>query len=276
MGRARNRKDNVLTIKPESARERVRSHPPRSPSAATPLVTQASAHKRREAEECCRALLAQGAEAVALFGSVARGDANELSDIDLLIVSQTRLLHSELKLPDLPIGPAFFSWEKLRAPGAQPYAFLTIVASEAVMLHDPGDRLQTALSQMQPPSKEEISADIERIAHSLDRFDDITRYEGLYLSMLADCYRYAKGAAIVASVHAHQPQARRDDAFAWLLTRHPELSTDVQILREIEPHYLVTMDKLSGEELPFEAEVERELAASALAAAKRVIATAYQ
>jgi hypothetical protein len=113
------------------------------------------------------------------------------------------------------------------------------------------------------------------MAHRLDVYDHLGRFGGLYLHMFGDCYRYAKGAVIASSAYKGEPQTRRDDAFAWFIARHPERAEDVAILRTIEPHYLLTMNKGSTDDLPFPAQDCHELAQSVLDAAKRIIAAAY-
>ena len=81
-----------------------------------------------------------GAEQVYLFGSLARGDQHESSDIDLLVVAPYRgraldaigevLRHTELAVEPLVVSPAAFA---RRLAEADP--FLTRIAREAIRLY---------------------------------------------------------------------------------------------------------------------------------------------
>jgi predicted nucleotidyltransferase len=224
----------------------------------------------REARAVCRALISQGADAVALFGSLARGDANAESDIDLLVVCEEAMARDDFELPDVPSEIAFTTWRRVQAPGTRQWAFLTLVGSEAEMLHDPKTRLARALANLPTPSPEDVEADCAQAQLKLENYTHIERFGGLYLSLFADCYRYAKGAILTASAYSGQPLPRRDDAFAWFIDRHPELAADVATVRTIEPHYLLTMNKGSEETLPFSANNCDERALAVLDAAKRI------
>jgi hypothetical protein len=234
----------------------------------------ASARLFEQAIDCAQAVVAQGAEAVALVGSVARGEANDGSDIDLLVVAEEPLRVRELILPEVAVECAFTTWRRLAAPGARTYAFLATIAPEARILYDPGERLATAFTNLPAPSLAAVKVDFAEVARKLDMLTEIERFGGLYLSVFADCYRYAKGAVVAACVHAGEPHAQRDEAFAWLLRRHRECANDIEVLKSIEPHYLLTMGKASESDLPFPARDCDDRARSVVAAAQRIAAVA--
>ena len=107
---------------------------------ATPI---ANARQRpRFLNELCRRLVAAGAQRIYLFGSYARGEADEDSDVDLVVLKQTalpfldRLREAAACLdPDWPVDVLVYTpaeWEQMQEHGN---AFAELVSEEGIVLH---------------------------------------------------------------------------------------------------------------------------------------------
>jgi predicted nucleotidyltransferase len=92
--------------------------------------------------ELCRRLVASGAERVVLFGSYARGEADEDSDVDLVVIKPTdapffeRLREAATCLePEWPVDLLVYTpaeFERMRREGN---AFAELIVEEGVVLH---------------------------------------------------------------------------------------------------------------------------------------------
>ena len=108
----------------------IRSIDPRSREA---LLRELAALARRLADEL-------GAEQVYLFGSLARGDQHEGSDIDLLVVAPYRgraldAIGEVLRLTELPVEPLVIAPAAFARRLAEAHPLFTRIAGEGVRLH---------------------------------------------------------------------------------------------------------------------------------------------
>lgn len=92
--------------------------------------------------ELCRRLVAQGAQRIYLFGSHARGEADDDSDVDLVIVQDTALpFFARLRQawacaePDWPVEILVYTPAELAAMQRTGNAFAETVLEEGVLLH---------------------------------------------------------------------------------------------------------------------------------------------
>ena len=219
--------------------------------APAPRARDWSARLRSEADQLASALIDQGAEAIALFGSVARGEAKEGSDIDMLCVwSGDRPRLRDLELPETSGEPgiAFVgSWERVThpQPGHSTF-FLRMLAPEAILLHDPDNQLAAALESLPRPGAAELRRQAMKLQSSLSNYKVMARFGGVYHPMLSDCYRWVKSALMVANLESGIHEPDRDRAIAAFSKRHPELTDAFAEVSKSEPHYLSSMGKYEG------------------------------
>ncbi|GIW40332.1 MAG: hypothetical protein KatS3mg076_0909 [Candidatus Binatia bacterium] len=92
--------------------------------------------------ELCRRLVALGAERIYLFGSWARGEADEDSDVDLVVIQETRLPFFERLRevarrlePDWNADILVYTPEEFRSMLERGNALAETVMEEGVLLH---------------------------------------------------------------------------------------------------------------------------------------------
>ena len=93
-----------------------------------------------------------GGPAIALFGSTARGDADSLSDRDLLLVADDpNFLRTQgARLRGSGWSPTLYSWSRLETAVRRGHLFVQHLKDESMILHDPDDGLAHALSCFVP------------------------------------------------------------------------------------------------------------------------------
>jgi hypothetical protein len=240
-------------------------------------ASDTSRQLRGEAQQVSDALVAQGADAVALFGSVARGDANGGSDIDLFVVADKPLRARELALPETTaeLGISYAAWDWLTEPTGRQWDFYRLIASETQMLHDPDGHLARTLNDLPQPPAEELDRQFDVMQAKLKPCTKLKRFGGLYQFVLESSYRWSKTAVMLANARARQITTCRADAFSAFAARHPDRAQDLAWIEHIEPHYLRTMGKLPDDaKMPFPAQGCDEQAQRSLDAAARIIDTA--
>ena len=91
-------------------------------------------------------------EAIALFGSAARGDNDAFSDSDLLIVSDDRTVLKELKAKHDMQGwsSTAYSWKRLQRAADRGSLFVQHLKQESKTIRDPTDRLGHLFAEYEP------------------------------------------------------------------------------------------------------------------------------
>jgi predicted nucleotidyltransferase len=92
--------------------------------------------------ELCRRLATAGAERIYLFGSHARGEADDDSDLDLVVIQETALpffdrLREAARCaePDWPVDILVYTPAEFETMRAQGNAFAELVADEGVVVY---------------------------------------------------------------------------------------------------------------------------------------------
>lgn len=211
---------------------------------------------------------------VCLFGSVARGDDDALSDIDLFVVGKDpkltpskirrRLkLHSdEPKISIVYHTPTTF--ERYVRTGSR---FLVHLQLEGEVLYDESGMLGAI--QEQPPLSTPIDAEIEGQLKRLDLFDQPKRFNGNFLFPLT--HVFAAGKAIVMAILADEGiyEFNRDAAFDAFARRFPDSRGDVETLRALGP-FAALVGKGIEVPLPFSYHHCEDELAAAITAVRRL------
>lgn len=241
-------------------------------------MESATAEKRRLANAAALALAADPfVLAVALFGSVARGDAHEHSDVDLLVlVDDARVPRSTLGLnPEGPqshpdVAVSTYTLDELGKRLHRWTRFAAHLRSEGVVLHDPGGTLTSALQAEIPIS---IEYEVQRSERHLDQFSQLDRFGSRMLFPLARIYSVGRTASLARLSLYGRLEFDQESAFDALRDLDPSLADDIQTIRSLRPFYELVRDGTADRELPFEPVgfLAQSKATEAREAAKRLL-----
>jgi predicted nucleotidyltransferase len=231
---------------------------------------------RERADQVTEALVGEFPQVsgVCLFGSVARGDSNALSDIDLFVVGDDPKLtpskirrHLQLKGGTPKVSIVYHTpktFERYVHTGSR---FLVHLQLEGQVLYDATGILKAI--QGQPPLSTPIDAEIKGQLKRLDLFEEPARFNGNFLFPLA--HIFAAGKAIVMAILADEEiyEFNREAAFEAFTARFPGSSGDVEALRALGPFSALVSKGVEGE-LPFSYHDCEEEMAAVIAAIRRL------
>jgi predicted nucleotidyltransferase len=223
------------------------------PAEAVGAVTSLRSLAERAANSLARY---EDVAAVALLGSVARGNASPDSDVDLLVITYgttrpsrlTRRLPPALRHERLSL--LCFSIERWQEEVERGALFLHHVRLEGEALHDPQGIVSTGLAAVaeRPP---DVAGELLRQRRHLRLYRDLTRLNGHHLFALAHLYAIGKAAAIARCTELGQPTFVKEEALQSLAARQPKLADAAETLARLRPFYDVTRGRRAAP-LPFE------------------------
>jgi predicted nucleotidyltransferase len=194
---------------------------------------------------------------ILLIGSVSRGDYNETSDIDLVVITDvdvpmakiTRgLPKSELeerRLSILPYRKSLFRkrylWGNL---------FIRHVVEEGKVLFDTGfyeELLKAPLSD----SSEETRFELELVKKRLYMCNNnLKAFNNLFIDFFTRMYRLSAETAIVGVALAGKPEFNRHDAFKRFAEVYPGVRKEIKDLERLEP-FSLAVTRGADVKLPF-------------------------
>jgi predicted nucleotidyltransferase len=208
-------------------------------------------------------------EAVLLFGSVARGDANPWSDIDLLLTS------SDLKLTVAELRKAISERNHVSLIYYQTSSFETLyrrrplfiahLKKEGVVLFDP---LGVLSRMLESPSlaKADIAEEIKTYLAKLTPYRYPKRYNNNFLFCLSHLYSIGKGVIMLGLAGCGILEFNREAAFERSASLNPDLAGQVATVARLRPFYRLVSGR-EPEPLPFsyhDAAIEMEEAVKAI------------
>lgn len=210
---------------------------------------------RQTAEEATAVWVASSAslEGVCLFGSVARGDDDETSDIDLLVLGTEPLTpgHFRRMLPESVQGRVSVSYyvpATLDVYLDRWSRFAVHLRTEGQILADRHGLLRAALEAVRPVDTEfELRM---QLAH-LQSVDHLNRFGGQFLFPLDQLYRYGRTVVFALLAEEGVFEFNHLRAFAELCRRRPEASGDAQTVAALRPFTLLTKGRVTSEAVPF-------------------------
>lgn len=217
----------------------------------------AVAEKRAQASAACQILArVPGVTSVALFGSVARGDAKPQSDIDLIVLGTSEDLTSSglrhqlpFELSDADISISYYTPESLDDYLRRWSRFGAHLRLEGRILHDTDGRLEGILAEERP-----ISTDHEFATQRqhLQRYEHVDRFGGRLLFPLAHLYRIGRAAAFAAIAKTGHLEFDRREAFQLAVMLYPHLEPEFAAITELDPFYELVRAPDFSIDLPFE------------------------
>jgi predicted nucleotidyltransferase len=199
---------------------------------------------------------APAVEGVCLFGSVARGDAVETSDIDLLVVgADTELTPSKLlrtipeQLRNLRLSLLYYSGDDLEALFASGASFVDHLRHEGEILYDERGTLSHVLEDEFSPSLN-VADELESELARLEVYEDLAMFKDNFLFVLAQLYAIGKSIVMLGLVSEGASEYNREAAFAAFERRHADHADDLRRVARLRPFYALVTRRRS-EALPF-------------------------
>lgn len=103
-----------------------------------------------DCEKVCAMNLPTNIESIAVFGSVPRGDADLISDKDVLIAGSARNPVVEQALSKAGFSPSVYSWQQMESMSLEGSLFLQHLKQESQVLVDRDGRLRDLLNEFRP------------------------------------------------------------------------------------------------------------------------------
>lgn len=100
-------------------------------------------------------------DSIALYGSIARGDSDQLSDQDVILVSKNEsdLVIAKKLAEEIGYSCSCYTWRKLKKLSQKKALFIQHLKKEAVIVSDRDEQLQSFLKDFEPAS--DYSREIE-------------------------------------------------------------------------------------------------------------------
>ena len=221
-----------------------------------------SAHRRatptlREARSIARRLTRAfaGIDAICLYGSVARGNATEWSDIDLLVTgSNPRLTPERLRRAVSGRGSGrlsliYYPTTTFRERYANRALFIAHVKKEGIALFD---RLHLLKEVLTSPFVPEVDVDDGVRTHlaRLAPYTDSSRFGDNFLFCLSHLYSIGKGIVMLGIAKTGTLEFSRDAAFEAFERLNPDLRFEIKKITILRPFYHLVTGR-QPEPLPF-------------------------
>jgi predicted nucleotidyltransferase len=201
-------------------------------------TAQSATHSERAIEVAETALASiPTIDAAAVFGSVARAQADERSDIDLLLVSQAPLRVTFVRdqlAQSVDLAVAAFvvkTWKRLEQMRHHGGFFFRHLQTEAKVLADKTGRLEGLLAPPLAPIDETFYR--ESIRGGLALYKEPERLGNFHLFALAHLYALAKRAALLRLHELGQNTFDPDELFGRLKQVHPDMQDEIDELSEL-------------------------------------------
>jgi predicted nucleotidyltransferase len=192
-------------------------------------------------------------EAVLLFGSVARGDANPWSDIDLLIITSDSDLsvaalrkvisernHASLVLYRTPSFEALYR---------QRPSFIAHLKKEGVVLLDRSGIL-ARMKERTVMTKAAAAEEIKTYRAKLAPYRYPKRYNNNFLLCLSHLYLIGKSVVMLGLANRDVLEFNRDAAFETFAALNPDRAAEVATISRLRPFYRLVSGR-RREPLPF-------------------------
>lgn len=192
---------------------------------------------------------------IALFGSTARGDADEGSDVDVLVVrsdsARTKDVRSRvtelLATRQLEASVLIRSEAQLAREVARRPSFAAHLIDEGVVLHESASwtGFDVILSEVDV-SPEAMDDEIGIRSKDLRSFADIRPFNGHYFAYLANLYAIGRSVVIARLLARGVHEYRWRCAFSRYSELRPDLKPGLEAIEDLRPFYEYACGRRGG------------------------------
>lgn len=198
--------------------------------------------------------------AVAIFGSVARGNANARSDIDILVVHDGPIPDDLADQVSSDVTMAFYTHQRLAKISVRSPLFALHLSREAFVVSDSRDEIAHALHKVRGMSRTVAS---ELMASTTAKLDELLRRPRLFESAptiaAAELYAIAKQAAMTLGAADDTPCFDRHVALRRAYSSLSVAASDRVQIDSLEEHW--QMARHDAPDLEIAVDIERATAA---------------
>jgi predicted nucleotidyltransferase len=192
--------------------------------------------------------------AICLFGSAAREQADDQSDIDVLVVVPDTVDASKMRERVRLIQTDDRAQVRLMTEGRLRDAFTGGTVFAAHLAHEgqvvvDRDGALTALLESHPKDAP-VRETAKNLASQLQAYDDLRWCGGYYLFCLSDLYAWGRSGSMLAVTRAGEFEFDRENVFTRLVVVHPDLAAPAQVIRRLRPFW-ETVNGRRHSSLPF-------------------------
>ena len=221
------------------------------------MSTDVAVEKRNLAKRAAEALRAtDGIIGICVFGSVARGQANDDSDIDMLVLGDSPDIEpsSLYKLTpksarEAGLSILYFTPDRLANHLRQASVFSLHLRRDGWIIFDRGGRLAGILQEDPEPHPRQ---EILRQRKLLRSFRHTERFGGRFLFPLSHVYRIGRTVTYAQLVDRQVIEFDQGSAFALLATLMPSWSQEIKTIERLSPFYARTRSRYSEQDPPFD------------------------
>jgi len=180
-------------------------------------------------------------DAILLCGSVARGDANEWSDVDLIVTSSEpnltpQLLQKALSKRKERISLIYFPTSVFQKLYDDRALFIAHLKMEGIILFDRLEILKRLLTQPFAPSID-VAEEIRAHRAKLAPYADPRRFNNNFLFCLSHLYSIGKGVVMLGLVKRGKLEFNREEAFRRFAGLNPDLAKEALKVAQLRPFY---------------------------------------
>jgi len=181
---------------------------------------------------------------IILIGSYARGDPNEYSDVDLVLISDISLSRSEL-LATLPSGQNMKKLSLLPYPSGifkilyiEGSLFMAHLLKEGQVLYDDGYYAHLRKRPFKV-SRESLLLQWKMLKQRVGLYDDLSIYGEVFIDCISHLYSLIKNIAIIALALEGELTFNKERALEHFSLLFPQLRGDIAELIMLKPFSLI-------------------------------------
>lgn len=193
-------------------------------------------------------------DAIVLCGSIARGDANEWSDTDLVVIGSDSKLTLERLRKAIPrrddrVSLIYYSASDFQKLVRERALFVAHLIQEGIALYDPHNLLKKIWSQPFLPISD-IDEQVKVQRAKLAPYTDPRRFNNNFLFCLSHLYSIGKGVILLGLAKRGVLEFNREAAFRRFIGLNPDLAKETKRVAQLRPFYRLVTGR-RPEPLPF-------------------------